>query len=91
MAARTRWILGASLLGLVVFGPGVRELIRLSRMQHRLDRRLSALAVEREALAREERRLRSDSTYIEGLIRSTFKVAKPGEYVVPVQGESRDQ
>ena len=91
MAARTRWILGASLLGLAVFGPGLCDLVRLSRLQRRLDRRLSALAVERETLVQEERRLRSDPAYIEGLIRSTFKVARPSEYVIPAKGASRDR
>jgi len=72
----------ALLVCALVFGHGGYQLARLSVTQWRLSRRLAALTAEREALQHEQQRLQSDPTYVEGLIRSTFKVAKPGEYVI---------
>ena len=66
----------------LVFGPGGYQLVRLSVTQWQLNRQLAALTAQREALRQEHKRLQSDPTYVEGLIRSTFKVAKPGEYVI---------
>jgi len=83
-----RWGLGISLLGLVLFGPGLVELVRLSLLERRLDRELARLSAEHERLVRERARLESDPTYVEGLIRSTFKLAKPGEYVIPLEAGS---
>ena len=77
-----RWGAGAGLLGLVLFGPGLYDLLRMSIMRRRLDRQLAALSVEQERLKREQERLQSDPAYVEGLIRSTFKLAQPGEYVI---------
>ena len=85
MEKRTRWILGVSVIGLVLFGPGLYEWVRLSLMQRRLDRRLAELAAQHERLAKEQERLQSDPTYLEGLIRSTFKLSQPGEYVIPLE------
>ena len=84
MTTRTRWIAGLSLLALVLFGPGLYHLVRLSLAERRLDHRLAALSAQREALAQEQQRLESDPTYVEGLIRSTFKLAQPGELVIPL-------
>ena len=84
MATRTRWLIGISCVGLALFGPGTYELVRLSIQQARLDRRLAALKAEHERLAREQERLQSDPAYLEGLIRSTFKVSEPGELVIPL-------
>ena len=87
----THWALPLGLLGLLVFGPGMVHLARLSLMQRALDRRLAALSARQEQLRQEQARLQSDPTYLEGLIRSTFKVAKPGEVVIPIdQPPSRD-
>ena len=36
-------------------------------------------------LAQEQVRFQLDPTYVEGLIRSTFKFAQPGEYVIPLE------
>ena len=83
-----RWILGVSLLGLLLFGPGLYEIARLSVMQRRLDRQLIALTREHERLAQEQERFHADPTYVEGLIRSTFKMAKPGELVIPLDPQS---
>ena len=78
------WLLGISVTGLILFEPGTLELIRLSIRQHQLDRRLAALKTKREQLTQEQVRLQTDPTYLEGLIRSTFKLAQPGEYVIPL-------
>ena len=85
MEKRARW-LGVVILGLaLLYGPGVLEQVRLWVQQRQLDRELSRLAAEREQLAAEEGRLKSNPAYVEGLIRSTFKYARPGEYVIPLE------
>lgn len=76
------------LVGAVLFGPGLYELARLSLRQRRLDRELARLSADHERLLRERTRLESDPAYVEGLIRATFKVAKPGEYVIPLEPSS---
>ena len=85
METRTRRFLGVGLAGLVLFGPGAVWLIRMEFKQRRLDRQLAELKAKREQLAAEEARLRSDPAYVEGLIRTTFKFAKPGELVIPLE------
>jgi len=84
---RTRRLLLAGLLALALFGPGAAELARLSLRQRALDRRLAELAAEQARLSKERERLTSDPAYVEGLIRSTFKLAKPGEVVIPIGEE----
>ena len=84
MTKRTRWMVAVAGIGLLVFGPGLIDLIRLSMEQRRLDRRLAQLDAERTRLAKEQERLESDPAYVEGLIRSTFKMAQPGELVIPL-------
>ncbi len=84
LTTRTRWIAGLGLLALVLFGPGLSHLVRLSLVERRLDRRLAALAARRNELTQEQQRLESDPAYVEGLIRSTFKLAQPGELVIPL-------
>ena len=83
MAQRARWITGIGLLGLLLFGPGLYQQAHLSFIQWRLDRRLRELSAQHEQLTQEQAKLQSDPTYVEGLIRSTFKWAQPGEYVIP--------
>ena len=86
MAQRTRRLIGVSLLvGLILFGPGIWHLLDLSFQQYRLERQLAALEARQQALQLEETRLTSDQTYMEGLIRTTFKWAKPGEYVIALE------
>ncbi len=82
---RTRRFIGAGLLGLLVFGPILFQLLHLTIAQWRVEREQQRLAAERERLLRERERLTSDPVYVEGLIRSTFKLAKPTEYVIPVE------
>ena len=77
------------LLILALFGPGTYHWVRLSLAQRRLDRQLVALTAEQARLTGEQQRLQSDSAYVEGLIRSTFKLAQPGELVVPLDTPSK--
>ena len=91
MCSTPRWLLGAGVLGLLLFGPGMAELLRLSITQRRLDRQLAALAAERERLQQEQKRLETDEAYVEGLIRTTFKWAKSGEYVVPLSSGAGEE
>jgi cell division protein FtsB len=71
----------------MLFGPSLVSSARLAWIERRLDRRLSALRAEEERLTRERERLHADPAYVEGLIRTTFKWAKPGEYVIPLDTE----
>ncbi len=87
LSTRARWVLGIGTAGLLVFGPGLYQLARLSLRQRQLDRRLAGLEAQRAQLAREQERLESDPAYVEGLIRSTFKVSQPGEYVIPLDDQ----
>ena len=89
MEARTRRFLRVGVIGLVLFGPGLVEIIRLEVQRRQLDRRLAALTAQHEALSREDERLRTNPAYVEGLIRSTFKYAKPGELVIPLGSDSK--
>ena len=84
-----RWAVPAGVAVLVVFGPGLVEFIRLSVMEWRLDRRLATLARAQEAQAQEQERLTKDPAYVEGLIRTTFKLAKPGELVISLPANRR--
>ena len=85
MEKRTRQFIGLGLVALVLFGPGAVWLIRMEIRQRQLDRQLARLKTKQEQLAAEETRLRSDPAYVEGLIRTTFKFAKPDELVIPLE------
>ena len=87
METRTRRILLVSAIGLALIGPGIVEWVRLVIRQRQLDRQIARLAVQHEQLQREREQLESDPTYVEGLIRSTFKLAQPGEYVIPLDSK----
>ncbi len=82
MSRLPRWIAPAVGVAAVLFGPGLCHQVRLAVTQHRLDRQLSDLAAQKVELIREQQRLTTDPAYVEGLIRSTFKVAQKGELVV---------
>ena len=84
---RNRWVWVAVLTALL-FGPGAYEMVRLSITQHKLDKQLNLLAAKRKQLEQEQQRFKSDDTYVEGLIRSTFKVSQPGELVIPIDEPS---
>ena len=81
------WWVAAGVAAGVVFGPGAVEWVALSMKQRRLARRVEALSIRPQQLQEERARLESDDAYVEGLIRSTFKVARRGEYVVPLSEE----
>ena len=83
--ARTR--AAAAMAGLAVlalFAPLLGHIASASLEEWRLDRRLAELRREHAQLTEERQRLQDDPTYVEGLIRSTFKLAKPGEIVIPL-------
>ena len=84
MEKRTRQFIGLGLVALVLFGPDAVWLIRMEIKQRQLDRQLANLKAKREQLVAEEARLRSDPAYVEGLIRTTFKYARPDELVIPL-------
>ena len=84
-----RWAAPVGILAALIFGPGFYQMVRLAMMEWRLDRRLAALAGEQDARTQEHERLTKDATYVEGLIRTTFKVAKPGEYVIALPKQRR--
>ena len=86
VAARPRWAAGIGLLALVLFGPGLVQIIWLNLRERTLERRMAVLRAQHEQLAAERQRLQTDATYQEGLIRSTFKQARPGELVIPLDG-----
>lgn len=88
-ASSTTWRVGLIAV-LVVFGPGAIQLAWLSFRQYRLDRKLHQLQALHEHLVKEHDRLTADPVYVEGLIRSTFKMSKPGELVVPLASESQE-
>ena len=91
MDKRQTLLISLALAAALVFGPGLAHQLWLSWKQYKLDRELRNLQAAHQALVKEHERLTSDSVYVEGLIRSTFKVAKPGELVVPLTHEDRNQ
>jgi len=82
MEKRKTRILGLAVAAAVIFGPGCFYLLQMAWQQHQLDRQTRDLERIRQRLVEEQERLVSDPVYVEGLIRSTFKLAKPGELVV---------
>ena len=59
--------------------------IQLGRQEKQNQQTLNSLAARYEALSRTHERLMTDDDYVEGLIRSTFKFARPGELVIPLE------
>ena len=64
---------------------------RMMARQRKLDHQLAELASRKESLTQEQKRLETDPGYMEGLIRSTFKMSQPGEYVIPLASNSSSQ
>jgi cell division protein FtsB len=83
-----RWIGWAIAFAAGLFGPGLYDMARLAWRERALDEQLAALEARRHELTSEQERLEKDPTYVEGLIRSTFKVAKEGELVIPVDSST---
>ena len=84
----SRRIIGALIIGAILFGPGIYDLARMLAKQRKIDRQLAELSSRKERLTLEQKRLETDSGYVEGLIRSTFKMSQPGEYVIPLSSNS---
>ena len=91
MRSRRRWLLGFGAVLLVAVGPLLWQLLQLTWTRHAQQRRLQQLKAFHQQLADERTRLTSDPVYVEGLIRSTFKVAKPGELVIPADALNDDK
>ena len=84
MTMRNPWIRVAAVIAILAFGPGLLHLLQISWQQHAADHRLHRLEATHRALVSEQEHLTNDPVYVEELARSTFKVAKPGELVVPI-------
>ena len=74
----------AGTITLIALGPGLLDWAWISWHQHLAARRLSALNAKRQELVDTRQRLTNDPLAVEDLARSTLKVAKPGEIVVPL-------
>ncbi len=81
-----RWTFGVLIAVAAIFGPGLAQWVRLSWRERQLDGRLVRLSAERERLTQEQQRLETDPSYVEGLIRTTFKWAQKDELVIPLDG-----
>ena len=81
LSPRARLLLVAAAL---ILGPTLMQLAIMYWNDWRLSRQLQRRQASYESLKREQERLRTDPVYVEGLTRSTFKVAQPGELVVPL-------
>ena len=78
----------AFVVPLLVFGPGMVQWGWLSWRSYRLGRAAQRLQASHDQLTREQQRLTNDPVYLEGLIRSLFKLARPGELVVPLDSST---
>ena len=85
---RKTWLLVGGLALVIAFGPGAIQWLQLRWRAHSMDTRLRALEARHTHLATEQHRLKTDPVYVENRIRSTFKVAKPGEVVVPMTDDT---
>ena len=68
----------------LALGPGAVQQAVIVCKQRKMDHKLIALQRSHEQLLREHSRLMSNPVYVEGLMRSTFKVAKRDEFVVTI-------
>ena len=85
MAKRTRWFIPIVILAGLLWGPGIIQWARLTLRQYRLDQQLTTLHRDYDELLAERERLQTDAIYVEGLIRTTFKQARKGELVIPLE------
>ncbi len=77
-------IVAALLLVGLAFGRDAVAWVSLTQQRQALDRQLEQIASERAHLAKLEDKFKNNPVYVEDLIRSTFKVAAPGEIVIPL-------
>ena len=89
MEKRKIKLIAIGVLGVLLFGSGLFNLAVLSFKNRREEAKIKRLEAQYEKLIDERDRLKNDPTYVEDLARSTFKVAKPGEIVVPIEPETR--
>ena len=89
MRRRPVWLGAAVVVALVAFGPGLLDWAWLSWHQRQAGRRLAELQARHRDLVAEQERLTNDALYVEDLARSTLKLAKPGEIVIPLSSSSR--
>ncbi len=68
----------------LALGPGAVQQAVIACKQRKMDHKLAALQRSHEQLLHEHAQLLSNPTYVEGLMRSTFKVAKRDEFVVTI-------
>ena len=76
-----------ALAAAAILGPTLIQLAVMYWQDQRLARQLQRRQASYDSLKTERERLRTDPVYVEGLTRTTFKVAKPGELVVPLSDE----
>ncbi len=67
-----------------ILGPALIQLAVMYWSDWRLNRQLQRRQASYDSLKAEQARLRTDPVYVEGLTRTTLKVARPGELVVPL-------
>ncbi len=72
----------------VIFGPDAWHSVQMHFQERRVDQRLAVLDADFEHYQQEKERLTEDDTYIEGMIRSTFKYSRPNEVVIPLKAEN---
>ena len=84
----SRRAIAGLLVAAALFGPGLYDMARMLVKQRQLDGQLAALATRREKLSTEQKRLETEPGYMEALIRDTFKLSQPGEYVVQLSARN---
>lgn len=96
---RMKWIryvlLGMAGFGLyhILSGPsGALNIVKLRKSNARISEELDSLALRKQALAQEKRRLEKDSAYLERVARKDLGMARPEEkvfrYVSPGAGKT---
>ena len=89
MRQRRSQLLALSIILAVALGPGLAHQLWIAWHTRQSDRRIDQLQETTTVLQTEQQRLQHDPVYLEGVIRSTFKVSKPNEVVVPLDRDSR--
>ena len=79
------FLIAITLLIVFIFGDhGVFQLYKLKRERAEIQKHISQLRENREALISEKNRLDNDLEYIEKVAREKYRMAKPGEKVFKV-------
>ena len=78
-------LIGATLIIIFIFGDhGLLQLYKLKQQRKEVQKHITQLRENREALIAEKNRLENDLQYIEKLAREKYRMAKPGEKVFKV-------